>query len=330
MKVCVFGVGAVGSYLVARLSRIPSVELSAVARGDNLSALRSGGVCVEAPGETFSGRPAIVTDRPQVLPPQDLVFVAIKADALPPVASTLRQLVGTHGHVVFAVNGIPWWWNHGRGTAGALALLDPRGDLWNILGPERVLGCVVHSGNEMVAPGLIRHSGSNFWPVGEPDGSHSARLERTVDLMQAAGLRAEASTEIRRHIFAKLLRNAAFNSICALTGLPLEWLSQTPSVKALTLAVMEEVVAIAAAQGFDIRAEAREYGQLKEPPPGSAPALGQKPSMLQDALLGRPMEVDAIVGQLCEFATESNVPCPALGTMLPLLRGLGARASLGL
>lgn len=330
MKACVFGVGAVGTYLVARLARVQGIKLTAVARGDALAALQGDGVRVEAPEGTYSGRSATATDRPETLPPQDVVFVALKSNALPSVAPTLRRLVGEHGHAVFATNGIPWWWNHGQSRAGPLPLVDPDGALWNGLTPQKALGCVVHSGNEIIAPGVIRHNGSNFWPVGEPDNENTRRLRETVDLMRAAGIGAQASTDIRREIFAKLLRNASLNSICALTGLPLEWLTQEPSVKALTLAVMEEVVAVAAAQGFDIREEAIRYRELKSPPPGLAPADGQKPSMLQDALLRRPMEVEAIIGQVCAFAAEAGVPCPSMQTALALLRGLDARRVLGL
>lgn len=330
MKVCVFGVGAVGSYLVARLANVDGVTLAAVARGDTLRMLQTDGVRVEAPEGHYEGRPAIATDQPESLPGQDIVFVALKSNALPGVAGALKQLLGANGHAVFATNGIPWWWNHGYAQAGALPLLDPYGELWNGLTPHKALGCVVHSGNEVIAPGLVRNNGNNFWPIGEPDNRNSPRLRRTIGLLQSAGIAAQASTNIRRDIFAKLLRNASFNSICALTGLPLEWLAQEPSAKALTLAVMDEVVAIAAAHGFDIQEEARGARELKSPPPGLLPEKGQKPSMLQDALARRSMEVDAIVGQTCAFAAQAGVPCPALQTMLPLLRGLNARGVLGL
>jgi 2-dehydropantoate 2-reductase len=330
MKVCVFGVGAVGSYLVARLANVGGITLAAVARGDTLRMLQTGGVRVEAPEAYYEGRPAIATDRPESLPGQDIVFVALKSITVPGVARALKQLLGANGHAVFATNGIPWWWNHGYSQAGALPLLDPDGELWNGLTPQKALGCVVHSGNEVITPGVIRNNGNNFWPIGEPDNKDSPRLRRTVGLLQSAGIGAQASADIRKDIFAKLLRNAAFNSICALTGLPLEWLSQEPSVKALTLAVMDEIVAIAAAHGFDIREEARSTRELKSPPPGLMPVRGQKPSMLQDALARRPMEVDAIVGQTCAFAAQAGVSCPALQTMLLLLRGLNARGVLGL
>jgi 2-dehydropantoate 2-reductase len=323
MKVCVFGAGAVGSYMVARLANVPGVELSAVARGGNLRALQASGVRVDAPGAEYSGRPAVATDRPETLPPQDVVFVTLKSTALPVAAPALFRLLGPGGHAVFVTNGIPWWWNHGQtGSAGPLPLLDPEGALWNVLEPQRALGCVVHSGNEIVTPGVVRHNGNNHWLVGEPDNTDSARLRRTVAVMQSAGLKAEVSTALRRDIFAKLLRNAPFNSICALTGLPLEWLATEPSVKALTLAVMDEIVAIGAARGLDVGAELAVCRQLKTPPDRMAPALGQKPSMLQDVLARRPLEVEAIFGQVCAFADETNTPCPAMHTLLPLLRGL--------
>jgi len=324
--VCVFGAGAVGSYMVARLASAPGVELSAVARGDNLRALQASSVQVDAPDTRYSGRPAVATDRPETLPAQDLVFVTLKSTALPSAASALARLLAPDGHAVFVTNGIPWWWNHGQpGSAGPMRMLDPEGTLWNTLGPQRALGCVVHSGNEIVAPGVVRNNGNNHWLIGEPDNSDSRRLQSTVATMRSAGLVAEMSVDLRRDIFAKLLRNAPFNSICALTGLPLEWLATEPSVRALTLAVMDEIVAIGAARGFDVQAELAVCRRLKTPSEALTPALGQKPSMLQDVLAGRPLEVDAIFGQVCAFAEETNTPCPTMRTLLPLLRGLDLR-----
>ncbi|MDB5846399.1 MAG: hypothetical protein JWP29_151 [Rhodoferax sp.] len=329
MRVCVYGVGAVGSYLLGRLASIKGITLSAVARGDNLRVLQTTGVRIEGPnGMSFSGRPDAATDQPETLPPQDLVFVTLKSNALPGVAEALKALLGSHGHAVFATNGIPWWWNHGYLDGGSLPLLDPAGTLWNVLTPQKALGCVVHSGNEVVTPGLIRHNGSNFWPVGEPDNTDSYRLRLTVELLQSAGLGAIASTNIRREVFAKLLRNASVNGICALTGLPVEWLSQEPSVMALTLAVMDEVVLIAKAHGVDIGEEAARYRELPTPGPDQPMALGLRPSMLQDVLARRPMEVEAIVGQTCAFALEAGLACPALTAILPLLRGLDMRRAL--
>ncbi|MES2188450.1 MAG: 2-dehydropantoate 2-reductase [Pseudomonadota bacterium] len=331
MKVCVFGAGAVGGYLAAQLGKAPGVELFIVARGANLKAIQDNGIRVQSKDGQWSARPVAATDKPETLPPQDIVFVTLKSTAQAGSAAAIAALLAPDGHVVFVNNGIPWWWNHGlpnAGDAGPLPLLDEGGALWNLL-PARTLGCVVYSANEVVAPGVVQHNGNNRWVIGEPDNSSSERVQRTVATMLAGGLGAEASTDMRREVFAKLMRNAAFNTICALTGLPVEWLTEDPSLKALVGAVIGEMKAIAAALGIDASEAAEAARRFKKRPEGMTLEQGQKPSMLQDAIARRPMEVEAILGQVCEFATQTGTPCPSARTLLALLRGLDARMKLG-
>ncbi len=328
MKVCVYGAGAVGGYLAARLGSVPGVELSLVTRGPHLSVIRQSGLRVEAPDGDTIVRPATATDQPENLPAQDIVFVTLKSMGQASVVEALRRLVGDGGHAVFCNNGIPWWWNHGTATPGPLPLLDAGNALWNNFGPERVLGCVVHSSNEVVAPGVVRHKWKNRWVVGEPDNSTSERLVRTVNMMQAGGVGAEVSTDLRREVFAKLLLNAAYNPICAVTGLAMEWLVDEPALVALVHAICDETVAVAAALGIDVSNDLSAVRKMRSRPEGLTFAQGQKPSMLQDVLSGRPMEIEAILGQLCAFADDKRVPCPHAKTLLALLRGLQSRVAM--
>jgi 2-dehydropantoate 2-reductase len=172
---------------------------------------------------------------------------------------------------------------------------------------------------------VVRHAGISRWIVGEPDNRLSPRVERTVDVLQSAGIDAEVSTDIRSEVFAKLLRNAATNTVAALTGLPVEWLSVDPSLRALVHSIVDETAAVAASLGFDMRAAADAARQLKPMSPGLDFAQGQKPSMLQDVIARRPMEVDALLGQLCLFADGKGIACPTIRTVLALLRGLDTR-----
>ncbi len=325
MKVCVFGTGAIGGLLAARLGSAPDVELSVVARGPQLEAIRRNGIRVETGTETWTARPAHATDDPATLAAQDVVFVTLKSMAQAGVARALRRLAGGAGHVVFVNNGIPWWWNHGTPTPGPLPLLDAGNTLWNELGPERALGCVVYSMNEVVAPGVVRHLGNNRWILGEPDNSASERLRATVALLQSGGVGAEATTDIRHAVFAKLVRNAGYNTVAALTGLPVEWFATEPAVAGLIHTVIGEMGALATALGLDMAAACASARQLKPLRPGMTLADGQRPSMLQDVIARRPMEVEALLGQVCAFADDKGVPCPAARTLLALLRGLDLR-----
>src|SRR5687768_8134474 len=155
MQVCVLGAGAIGGHIAARLAAAGHAEVSVVARGAQLEAIRKNGVTLKSGKEEINGRPAAVTDDASSLPKHDAVFVTVKAHTLPALAATVEKLLKPEGVAVFPLNGLPWWWNHGRGGGkGALPLLDPEGELWNRL-RERTLGCVIYSPNEVVSPGVI-------------------------------------------------------------------------------------------------------------------------------------------------------------------------------
>jgi 2-dehydropantoate 2-reductase len=322
MDVCIFGAGAIGGYLAAQLMRAGHGQVSLVARGEHLAAIRESGLELRGEGETFTGRPAIATDSVGDLPPQDIVFVTLKAPSLPGAAQDIGRLLKPDGCAVMIGNGIPFWWNHGLpGRHGTLPLLDPDGALFEAIGAERLVGGVVYSSNEAAGPGIIQHTSGNRWIFGEPDGSESARVDAIVRMLGEAGLRTEASPDLRRDIWIKLLRNAPLNPICALTRLNTAALTANPELVALANTVLDEVVAIAAAGGWDIAAEAAK-GRYKVTPGGSEKPM--RPSMLQDVLGGRGMEVDALLGQPQRLAREAGLPTPAIDTLLTLLRGLDA------
>lgn len=324
MEVCVFGAGAIGGFMAARLAAGGRAQVSVIARGAHLAAIREHGLRLVSTDGDISVRPAHAVDRPQDLPPQDIVFVTLKAYALPGAATAIAGLLKPDGHAVFVTNGLTWWWKHGQPNPGPLPLLDPDGALWDTLTPQRVLGCVVYAPNEVIAPGVIRHTGPNRWLLGEPDGSDSVRLRATVDVMKHAGLGAEASPDLRREVWAKLMRNAALNPLCALTRLPSGGLSGDPELLAIGDGIIGELVAIAAAHGSHVedQAEASRSALRRVGAAGGTPIGGTRPSMLQDALAGRPTEVEAILGQLQAFAREAGVPCPHIDGVLPLMRGL--------
>src|SRR3954462_10622803 len=206
MKVCIFGAGAVGGHIATRLIAAKADEISVVARGAQLQALRTRGLTLRTGGKEIHAKPAVATDDPSSLPPQDVVLVGIKATgALPAAASQIAKLIGPNGCTVFLINGIPWWWRHGRtGESGTLPLLDPEGALWNEVKPERTLGCVVHMPNEVVEPGVIVHTGPCHLILGEPDNSSSARLKSVADMLTRGGIETHSSNDIRRDVWQKL------------------------------------------------------------------------------------------------------------------------------
>ncbi|WP_171019896.1 2-dehydropantoate 2-reductase [Hydrogenophaga sp. 2FB] len=328
MKVCVFGAGAVGGYLASKLLASGLDCLSIVARGAHGSAIAQHGLTLVEGGVRKCAFPVQVVASAQKLQPQDLVFVALKAHALPAAAADIAHLMAPGGTAVFVTNGIPWWWTFRGASTGAtpLPLLDPDGALWKQVRPERALGCVVYSANRRVGPGVIEHVANNRWIFGEPDGRASARLHAVHALAQRAGLHAETPGDVRREIWTKLLRNAPLNSVCALTRLPIGRLAEQPGLVALCHGVIDEIVAIAAAQGHDIAdhaAEARE-APLRGGAMGGQATQPMLPSMLQDVLAGARTESEAILGQVQRFARDASVAVPRIDVLLSLLRGLEA------
>ena len=326
MRLCVYGAGAVGGYLAVQLCQAGAHAVSVVARGAQREAIAAHGLTLWSGEQSVQARPHAVTDDVRTLAPQDLVFVTTKAPAQAAAADDIARLLGPAGCAVFVCNGIPWWWHH-RGAAAPgqpLPLLDPHASLWNRVRPERVLGCVVYSANEVVRPGVVRHQANNRWLLGEPDGSASARLADVLLLLASAGLQAQASDDLRRDIWTKLLRNVALNPLCALTRLPVDALAQDAQLLALCHALVDEVAAVAGALGYDVSAGATAAKQAS----GLGGALDGRgsasirPSMLQDVLQGRPTEVEAILGQVQRFAGERGVRSPTLDLLLPLVRAL--------
>jgi 2-dehydropantoate 2-reductase len=319
MRVCIFGAGAVGSVVAARVAAAREAEVSVIARGAHLRAIVERGLVLRSGGSEIAVRPAAATDKPADLPPQDIVFVTLKVMAQSANAAAIAALLAPQGVAVFVNNGIPWWWKAGQADAGPLPMVDADGAVWRHLGPVRALGCVVYSASELVVPGVVRHDGGNRWLLAEPTGAPGARLAQAVALMTRAGLSAEASPDLRREVWAKLLRNTSFNSLCALTRLPVDGLAADPALRAMAHALIDEVLQIAAAHGKPIAAEAAAaHSALRD----GAALRGLRPSMLQDVLAGRPIEVEAIAGQVQQLARESATPCPALDAVVPLLRGL--------
>ena len=318
MKVCVFGAGAIGSHLAARLSAAKHAHVSVVARGPQLEAIRKNGILLKSGDEEIRGTPAAATDDPASLPGQDLVIVTLKAHALSALAGTIEALLAPQGCALFMLNGLTWWWPQGRTDfIGPLPLLDPEGALWTRL-RERTLGCVIYSPNEVVSPGVVVHIGANRYVIGEPSDRKTPRVQAVVDLFNKSGMKAEVSPDIRAEVLRKLMNNASGNTLAALTRLGHYEIASDPDVKRIGMAIMRETLEVAAAMGWDLRNEI----DVEKIASRATPGPGSPPSMLQDVLLGRPLEVEAHLGQTQAFARERGVPVPTIDVVLPLLRGL--------
>jgi len=320
MKVCIFGTGAIGSHIAVRLLAAGADEIAVVARGATLQAIRNRGLTLRSGDKEISVKVPIATDDPTTLTPQDLIAVTLKAYALPYAADAIAQLIAPQGCAIFMLNGIPWWWRFGlTGVGGTLPLLDPDGTLWNLVKPERTLGCVIYSPNDLIEPGVILHSGLNYFFLGEPDNSSSARLKSADEMFSRGGIDVRLPNDLRYEIWRKLVLNASGNTLAALTRLTLGQLSSDNEMRQLMINIMRETLAVAAALGWDLRAET-DVEKIAQR--GVGRDSGVRSSMLQDTLRKRPLEVDALLGQTQVFAREAGVAVPVIDVLLPLLRGL--------
>jgi 2-dehydropantoate 2-reductase len=329
MKIAVFGAGAVGGHVAARLGAgadAAGIEVSAVARGAQLAAIVERGITLWI-GEECCSSHIRATDRPESLGIQDFVFVALKSSVLPAAAPGLAPLIGPDTGIVFAMNGIPWWYLYRCPENGLprpdLSLLDPGGVLARMIGLERVIGCMINSANEVVEPGVIRNSAGtlNKFTLGEPDGTISDRVQRVAAAFERAGVAAPISTGIRVEIWDKLLRNLSTSPICALTGEPIGVIGRHEELFTLAKALMEEGLATARAHGIapDVTVE-RAYGKR--------PSSSHKSSMLQDFERGRPPEIDGLLTAVQAFARAAGVATPHLDTATALVIEKARKAGL--
>jgi 2-dehydropantoate 2-reductase len=329
MKIVIFGAGAVGGHLAARLgagAADAGIEVSAVARGAQLAAIRERGLTLWIGDQRYASR-IHATDRPETLGVQDVVLVTLKSSVLPDAAPAILPLLGPDSSVVFAMNGIPWWYLYRcperDGPRPDLSRLDPGGVLARSIGLERVIGCVINSANEVVEPGVIRNSlgTRNRFTLGEPDGTISRRLQAISAAVERAGVPAPLTSAIRADIWDKLLRNLSTAPICALTGEPIGVIGRHPELFDLAKGLMAEGLAAARAHGIapEVTVESA-YGR--------APNSPHKSSMLQDFERSRPPEIDGLLTAVQAFARAAQVPTPHLDAVTALIIERARKAGL--
>jgi 2-dehydropantoate 2-reductase len=319
MKICIYGAGAIGGYLAVGLAGVEDVELSVVARGAHLAAMRQTGLTLEIGAERrcVSVR---ATDSPDELGPQDYVIVGLKAHQAWEAAALMCPLLGEHTHVVTCQNGVPWWYFHNFPhpyTGLRLATVDPEDRQWRLIGPERAIGCVVFPATEIASPGVIRHSYGDKFALGEPDGAISPRCVVLSEILQAGGFKAPVLDDIRSELWLKLWGNLCFNPISALTRATLDVVATDPDTRATAAAMMREAEAIATRLGARFRVT------LSRRIDGAAKVGPHRTSMLQDLEASRVMEIDALVSAVQELGCIVGVATPCIDVVLGLVRQLG-------
>ena len=311
MRICIFGAGAVGSHVAVRLA-LSGHDVSCVMRGPHLEAVKARGLTLRVGDAELSAR-VKASDDPATLGPQDFVISTLKATALSSLATGLRPLLNDTTAVVFAQNGIPWWYDLGlppdHPPPPDLGFLDFGGKLRSAVSRNRIIGGVIFSSNEVVAPGVVENLSPerNRLLVGECDDRTSERIERLRTLLNEAGLQSPPVPRIRETIWSKLLTNMSMSVLCLLTGHTARGVREDPALRDVVPRLLDEADSIARSCFPEVKRATR-----------SGPAPHHKPSLLQDYELGRAMEIDVLVRAPAAFARAAGLSTPMLDMMAAL------------
>ena len=318
MKVCIIGAGAIGGFIGARLAAAGRADVSALARGSTLAALRRHGWRLRI-GDSLLQTPARASDSAAELGAHDLVVIAVKGPALTAVAGDISPLLGAHTLVMPAMNGVPWWFCEGLPGVGDSPLhsVDPGGVAAREIALSRVLGCVVHASTFTPEPGLVQHRSGHGLIVGEPAGGLSERAQRVAELLTHAGFDATQSADVRYDIWYKLWGNMTMNPLSAITGATIDRLLADTELRGFCSAAMLEAAAVGERIGCRIT-------QTPEDRHAVTARLGEfKSSMLQDVEAGRPIELDAIVGAVHEIGQRLGMTLPCISALMGITRVFG-------
>jgi 2-dehydropantoate 2-reductase len=311
MRICVFGAGAVGSHFAVRLA-LAGHDVSCVMRGPHLDAVKSNGLTLRVGNGEFKAKVRASSD-PAELGRQDVVISTLKATGLSSLATGLQPLLGDDTAVVFAQNGIPWWYDIGLSPMHPpvpdLSFLDPGGRLRAAIPRERIIGGVVFSSNEVVAPGVVANLSPerNRLLIGECDDRASGRVAKLRAALNEASIDSPEVTQIRETIWSKLLTNMSMSVLCLLTGQTARAVRDDPDLAEIVPRLLDEANSIAQSCFPEVKRVTR-----------SGPAPDHKPSILQDYELGRAMEIDVLVRAPAAFARAAGLSTPMLDMMAAL------------
>jgi 2-dehydropantoate 2-reductase len=322
VRVCIVGAGAIGGLLGARLA-LAGQEVSVVARGESLAAIRSDGlVVVEPDGSVDVARDVAAEVEMAALGHQDVVVLAVKAHQIAGLAPSLEDLYDDATVVLPLQNGLPWWFFQkwpGPYQDHRVQCLDPDGTIARHIPADRIVACIAYPAAERDKPGVIRLVEGDRFPVGELDGERSARATALAAMFSAAGFTSRVLADVRSHLWVKAWGNLAFNPISALTGATLAEICQWPATRALAARMMSEAADLADRLGLRLRISIDQRIE-------GAEKIGRhKTSMLQDVEAGRPLEIEPLIGAFVELGRFTGVPMPATETVYSLVSLLDAR-----
>jgi 2-dehydropantoate 2-reductase len=310
MRIAVRGAGGIGGYFGARRARAGE-SVAFVARGEHLRAIQANGLAVRSiAGDIMVTAPATDDPRrlPELLGPVDLVLVCVKSYDTEAAAEALRPVLGPDTGVLTLQNGI--------------VNIDT---LVRVLGPARVVGGLVYGFTVIEAPGVVRHTQGGRLVFGELDGRESARARAFLEAGRRAGLAIELSPRIREALWQKYVMICALSSMTSATRRPIGDIRACPESREMTRAILEELGAIAKAEGVGLGDDVARRGMA------AADALDADSysSLYHDLVRGRRLELEALQGHAVRLGARHGIPTPALFAVYAILRPSALAAERG-
>ena len=316
MRICIYGAGATGGHFAVKLARAGH-DVSVIARGPHLAAIRDNGLTLRAGGDTLTAKVA-ASDNATDFGAQDVVIVATKATALPSIAAQIAPVIGKDSLVIFPQNGMPWWYPLGLSskhpTPPQVPLFDLARTFLSAMRAEQVAGGSIYSANEIVAPGIVHNKSpeQNRLDIGAITGHESNAIQDLRKALEQAGILSPVPDDIRAVIWRKLLTNMSGSALALATESTSDSVQKDEGLKEIHRRITREGLAIAEAHGYSLQ------GQAAPTRKGTLP-LNHKPSLLQDYERRRPMEIAEIILAPVEFARAANVATPTLDTVAAII-----------
>jgi 2-dehydropantoate 2-reductase len=319
LRICIYGAGASGGHFAVRLARAGH-DVSVVARGPHLAAIRDGGLRLRTGGEVLSARVA-AGEAPGDFGPQDVVIVATKATALPAIAPQIAPLVGGDTLVIFPQNGMTWWYPVGLPASHpvppAIPIFDLAKPFLAAMRPDQVIGGIIYSANEVEAPGVIKNNSPDHNRLEiaalATNSAHSRDVAALRETFERAGILSPDPGDIRAALWTKLVNNMSGSAIGLATRSTSDGARKDKAMAEIYRRVVREGLGIAAAHGYTLGLDPERM---------LARLLNHKASLLQDYEQGRPMEIAEIVLAPLAFARAAGLATPSLDTLAAIVTKL--------
>ena len=321
LRTCVFGAGGVGGHMAVKLMSA-GLPVSIIARGDHLRAVQENGLTLLLDGDNSMTCRPVATSDPAELGVQDLLVISVKLGAVHDVLRAAQPLIGEQTRVIFAMNGMPWWFPVGlplQANGRLENLLDPSRELHRLVSVDRWVACVVTSANRVVAPGVIQSESpkTNRLVLGFEDGRSDDMVDSFAHYASFAGYDVTLTGQIRHAIWQKLLINAAVSAVSTLIECSTKKACEDRGVRELIISLMHEILAIGRALGIDLQSD---------PEAATDPATmpDHITSFLQDLWAKRPLEISNGILAVSELANLMAIDAPRLKSVASLLAARSA------